>query len=222
MKIVAFTPIRLNSKRLPGKSIIDLNGIPLLNYQLNVVQGMQRRGSIHENYVFCSNLSIREHIQMHLSDVEIAARPVYLDSDNTLGNDIYKEFIKRVPADIYVLYHVTSPLLRLEHYLEGLAAMARPEYDAAMTVQRVQQFAWYKDQPLNYDPMEPPRTQDLEPVFVETSGFFMFSREAFEKHGRTGSCPHRVEVDSAAAIDIDNQHELDLCAFILKGGYRLI
>ena len=49
-----------------------------------------------------------------------------------------------------------------------------------------------------------PRTQDIEPVFVETSGFYVFEREVLIKHGRRiGDKPKMVEVSREESIDID-------------------
>ncbi len=48
------------------------------------------------------------------------------------------------------------------------------------------------------------RTQDLEPVYVETSGFYVYSRdEIMERARRIGDNPLIVEITAAEAIDID-------------------
>lgn len=49
----------------------------------------------------------------------------------------------------------------------------------------------------------------MEPVFVETSAFFIFSRELWENHGRRiGFNPFIQEVDEIESVDIDTMEDL--------------
>lgn len=63
-----------------------------------------------------------------------------------------------------------------------------------------------------------PRTQDLEPVWIETSGFFIFKKEIFMEHGRRiGFQTYIQEVSEKEAIDIDTKQDYDLaCMFADK------
>ena len=73
----------------------------------------------------------------------------------------------------------------------------------------MQTFAWYKGEPINYDLTEVPRTQDMEPVFIETSAFFIFKRELWMNYGRRiGFHPYIQEVDEMEAVDIDTMDDL--------------
>ena len=77
-------------------------------------------------------------------------------------------------------------------------------YDSAFTAKREQTFAWYKGEPINYNLMEVPRTQDIEPVFIETSAFFIFKKELWTQFGRRiGFRPYIQEVGLIEAVDID-------------------
>ena len=58
----------------------------------------------------------------------------------------------------------------------------------------------------------------MEPVFAETSGFFVFTRELWEKHRRRiGFRPYMVEVNDIEAVDIDTQEDFDLARMIAGG-----
>ena len=82
-------------------------------------------------------------------------------------------------------------------------------YDSAFTARRMQTFSWYKGEPINYKPEQVPRTQDIEPVFVETSAFFIFRKELWTKYGRRiGFHPYIQEVDEIEAVDIDTMEDL--------------
>lgn len=106
MKIVAFIPVRLNSKRVVGKNLKLLGGKPLMCHILDTLIEVKK---IDEIYVYCSQERIVEYLP---SGVKFLKRPVSLDQDNTLGKDIYDEFVKTVDADIYILAHTTSPFMK--------------------------------------------------------------------------------------------------------------
>ena len=55
MKIVAFSPIRLNSKRVKGKNLKMIGGKPML---CHIFETLKNVNEIHEIYAFCSNEEI--------------------------------------------------------------------------------------------------------------------------------------------------------------------
>ena len=100
--------------------------------------------------------------------------------------------------------HSTAPFITSASISRGLSPVLGGEYDSAFSVERIQTFAWCHGEPINYYLNDVPRTQDIEPVFVETSGFYVFEREVLIKHGRRiGDKPKMVEVSREESIDID-------------------
>jgi len=58
--------------------------------------------------------------------------------------------------------------------------------------------------PINHDPHEVGRTQDMEPVYEDNCAIYMYTEDTFEKTGhRIGTKPLLFEVDKIEAIDID-------------------
>ena len=111
--------------------------------------------------------------------VKFLRRDPYLDGDNVKGSEIYSAFLKEIIADIYILAHATSPFITASSLRNSLLKVQSKKYDSAFTVKKVQNFVWYKGTPLNYDLEDVPRTQDLEPIWIETSAFFIFERDLF-------------------------------------------
>jgi CMP-N-acetylneuraminic acid synthetase len=68
---------------------------------------------------------------------------------------------------------------------------------------------WQDGSPVNHNPTELLRTQDLPPVFEENSNFFIFSKTSFEEAGkkRIGLKPKMFEVNKIEAVDIDNPED---------------
>ena len=71
--------------------------------------------------------------------------------------------------------------------------------------------------PLNYDLKEIPRTQTIEPVYEETSAFFMFKRDVWKvHHQRIGSNPYFALVDEIEGVDIDWPEDFEFAEKIIE------
>lgn len=210
MKKVAFVPIRLNSQRVEGKNLRLLGGRPLMTYLLGSLVAAK---NIDKVYVYCSNPAICEHLP---EGVEFLQRDERLDSNTTLGEEIYDAFTAQVEADVYILAHATSPFIRTATIEDAVARVESGEYDSAFSAERVQTFAWWEGKPLNYTLEHIPRTQDLEPVYVETSAFFIFRKEVWRTlHRRIGERPYTAVTDRIESMDIDNPDDFLLAEAIV-------
>ena len=174
MKTVALVPIKLNSQRLPHKNILPIAGHPLC---WHLCHSLINAKGIDEVYVYCSDEAVTEYLP---EGVIFKKRDKRLDGDLIKGFDIYRSFINEVDADVYVLAHTTSPFIKVASIENALSHILCGENDSAFSAERIQTFAWYKGKPINYDLNDVPRTQDMEPIWVETSAFFMFKKEILE------------------------------------------
>lgn len=212
MKTVAFIPIKLNSQRLPHKNTLPIAGHPLCWHIANTM--LQVLG-IDIVYVYCSNEAVMEYMPR---GVVFKKRDKRLDGDLVKGFEIYRDFIKEVDADIYVLAHTTSPFIKTSSVENALSHILCGENDSAFSAERIQTFAWYQGKPINYDLSDVPRTQDMEPIWVETSGFFMFRKEIFTTYNRRiGFHPYIQEVSDLEAIDIDEKRDYELACRLAEG-----
>ena len=205
MKTVAFIPIKLNSQRLANKNILPIGGHPLC---WHVAETLTNARGIDEVYVYCSDEDVMNYLP---EGVIFKKRSRELDGDMVKGFEIYESFISEVDADIYVLAHTTSPFLKVESVENALAHILTGENDSAFSAERIQTFAWYKGSPINYELDDVPRTQDMEPIWIETSAFFMFKKEIFtEYRRRIGFKPYVQEVSGIEAVDIDEKKDYEL------------
>lgn len=210
MKKVAFVPIRLNSQRVEGKNLRELGGRPLMTYLLRSLVAAK---NIDKVYVYCSNPAICAYLP---EGVEFLRRDERLDSNTTLGEEIYDAFTAEVDADIYILAHATSPFIRTATIEDAVARVESGEYDSAFSAERVQTFAWWEGKPLNYSLEHIPRTQDLVPIYVETSAFFVFQKGVWRTlHRRIGERPYTAVTDRIESMDIDNPDDFLLAEAIV-------
>jgi CMP-N-acetylneuraminic acid synthetase len=83
-------------------------------------------------------------------------------------------------------------------------------------LQKYKNFCGYRGKPLNFDAENIPRSQDIEPIYRETSGVYVFTKSVFEQyHRRIGSSPYIHEVTYKEAIDINTPEDFKLAEAML-------
>lgn len=210
-KTVAFIPIKLNNQRLPNKNILPIGGKPACSY---IFDTLKDANGIDEKYVFCSDEKILPYIPQGL---KFFKRDQWLDGFEVKGLQIIENFVNTVDADIYVLTHVTSPFLKTRSIEIALDKVKNEGYDSAFTVEKMQNYCWYQGKPVNYDLQDIVTTQNLEPVYQETGGFFIFRKEVFVKHHRRiGLNPYMHVLDTFEGVDIDTKEDYDFAQAVAK------
>lgn len=167
--------------------------------------------TIDEKYVYCSDDSIKAYIEPYENKgLKFLKRDSYLDGFKVKGLEIIDRFVKDVDADIYVLTHVTQPFTKPESIKKALEKVVSGEYDSAFSAVLLQDYMWMNGKPLNYDMKNIVRTQDLEPIYMETGAFFIFKKEVFTELGqRIGNKPYIYEIDQFEAVDIDTAEDFE-------------
>ena len=213
-KVVSMIPIKLNSERVKNKNIRRFfDEKPLVSFISEAIIGSSY---IDEAYVYCSDEKIKKYIP---AGIRFLQRPDFLDGNAYNCNDIIREFMKVVDSDIYSVNHTTAPFTlsnSIDKCIEAVGGSS--EYDSASLVKKLQTFFWTEEgKAMNFNPQQFPRTQDLKPIYTETSGAHVFTREVFQKYDRrVGICPCLIEVSEIESLDIDTEEEMTIALAIYK------
>ena len=133
-----------------------------------------------------------------------------------MGSQIFESFMKEVDADIYLYAHATAPYIKIETINECINAVKSGQYDSAFCAEKIQDYLWENGKPLNFDASNLPRSQDINPIYRETSGVYAFAKEVFLKmHRRIGITPFIKEVTLREAVDINNPEDFILAEKML-------
>ena len=210
-KIVAIMPIKLNNERLPGKNTKLLGEKPLLTYAL---EALIATNLLEDIYVYCSSEEIVDYLPVGVSFLK---RPDYLDCSSSNFTQIFETFMGVIDADIYVYAHATAPFLKAETILECISEVALENYDSSFSAIKIQDYFWEDGKPLNFDAANLPRSQDLKPIYRETSGIYVFTKEVFRNlRRRIGEKPYIKEVNFKESIDINNPEDFELAKTLLN------
>lgn len=210
MKIIAFMPIKLHNERCPGKNTRLLGDKPLLAYEL---ENLQKTGLCDDINVYCSSEDVIPFIP---AGVNFVKRPEFLDLPTSNFTQLAEEFIKTHDADIYILLHATAPFITVNTMKECVEAVISGEYDSAFCARKIQTFLWQNNKPLNFDASNLPRTQDLTPVYEETSGIYVFKKSVFTTlRRRIGEKPFIKVVSMKESVDIDEEKDFSIAKSVL-------
>lgn len=214
--IIAFVPMKGHSERLPGKNTRAIGGKPLCFWILETLSRSTRVGRIVVN---TDSEEIARITTAHF-DVTIHERPADLCGDFVSVNLLIAHDMSLLPdADCFLQTHATNPLLRAETVDRILTTWlaAELEHDSVFTVTRhAARFYDRHLRPINHDPKELRRTQDLDPLFEENSNLYAFTRASFQRtSARIGATPLMVEIDPREALDIDELAEWELAEWML-------
>lgn len=211
-KVVGMIPIKLNNERIPGKNLKRFfDGKPLITFVQETMLGAM---SLDNVYLYCSNESVKEYL---CDKIILLKRPEFLDENGINCNDIIREFIKEIDADIYVVSHATAPFTKSESVDICVEKVLSGQYDSAFLARRLQEFLWSNGKPINFDVQHFPRTQDLDPVYSEAPGAYVFTKESFLIHDRrVGEKIYIHEISEIESRDIDYIENFEIANAIYK------
>ena len=207
-QVVALVPMRHVSERVPDKNFRLLAGKPLYAY---ILETLQACAQVDRIVVDTDSPTISEGIEADYPKILLLERPKHLRGGDVPMNEVLLHDVSQVPASFYLQTHSTNPLLKAATISLALERFftAYPEYNSLFSVTRLQARLWSAGtEPINHDPAELIRTQDLAPVFLENSCLYIFERESFLKRkNRIGDNPLRFEIEADEAIDIDRESD---------------
>lgn len=219
MKVTLLLPMKGNSERVPNKNLKLFNGKPLFH---NIIDELIKSKYINKIIINTdSDLIAESAINTFQDFVSIHKRPKNIQGDFVSMNKIIEYDLNNSDSDIYIQTHSTSPLLTvksLDAAIEKMISKSK-DFDSIFSVTKIQTRFYDKNgNPFNHDPKELIRTQDLEPLFEENSGFYIFTKESFKNadHKRIGLRPLMFEIDKIEAIDIDEPSDFIIAETLHK------
>ncbi len=215
MKLNAFVPLKGHSARVPGKNMRPFAGAPLFH---TIVRTLQQAERVERIYVDTDDDEIAASAEA-LDGVTVLRRNPDLVGDEVSMNLLIGDFLANHPDEHLLQTHSTNPLLTAATVDD---AVGRYFADVAATslfaVTRIQARLYFGDlTPVNHDPSELIPTQDLPPVYLENSNFYVFSRAGFlEGCARITSRALLYEMDPVEAVDIDEEHDFRMAELLYE------
>lgn len=217
LRLAALVPMRHRSERVPEKNFRPLAGRPLYAYILDTLMAV---AEIDVVAVDSDSPVILEGVAQSYPQVVLIERPDRLRGGHVPMNEVLLHDVSQVEAQHYLQTHSTNPLLQaatitraITAYFEGL-----PDHDSLFSVTALHTRLWMPDgQPLNHDPQDLIRTQDLPPIYEENSCLYLFSRQGLiERKNRLGAHPLLFPIDRPESWDIDEPLDFEIVEHLIR------
>ena len=201
--IVALLPLKAHSERIPGKNFRPLAGKPLVRWILDTLLEIDAISKIVINTdagELLNDIGVTRSKRVIIRD-----RKSELCGDMVSMNLILEDDIAAVEADIYLMTHTTNPLISAATVCHAICRFDESsEVDSLFSVNKIQTRFYRQDcSPVNHDPDDLIRTQDLEPWFEENSCLYLFTRDSFAAtHARIGRKPMKFETPPLESVAV--------------------
>lgn len=203
--LVALFPMKKNSVRVVNKNFKDFCGKPLFYW---ILEKLLKESRINKVIINTDGAAILENFEIiKHPKIILRNRKKEICGDDISMNKIIADDINSVKSDLYFMTHTTNPLLRAETISEAIDKFYKLEdKDSLFSVNKIQtRFYDQFTNPVNHDPNNLIKTQDLPPLYEENSNFYIFSENSFlTTNSRIGRKPFMFITEPFESVDIDN------------------
>ena len=217
LKSIAIIPARGGSKRLPGKNIRLLNGLPLIMHSINYAK---TNSDIIDNIYVSTNDSEIKRIALD-EGIEVIDRPLGISGDEATTLSALKHVLENIEDKIekVILLQPTNPLRPKTLLNDAFQVFERGDYDSLMTVseshQKLGRIEDEKFVPYNYKMGQ--RSQDLEPLYFENGLLYIIKASLVLEGILLGKKNFPFIVNHPfSTVDIDYEDDLDYAEFLIK------
>lgn len=222
MKI--FTIIKEDSKRIPNKNFVDVNGHPLWWHLLSELDGLDVTVNTD------SQKFIKQLQESNLKSVRVIKRhQKHIDWENDKSidsspvEDMLFDFCETLDkSEIVVLTHITSPFLKKQTIFDAVDILKNDQNSKSIhSVHKIQDFVWVKKEnetsPVNFQIDRVQQTQDLAPIFVSKGAFFIAKAEdILDQRKRLPEPLIFFSLDHVQSVEIDNYEDLDFAKLLIE------
>lgn len=218
MKITALVPIKQHSTRLHNKNFLDFCGQPLYRVILDKLHEVE---AVDKIIINTDSAELAEDCRWRYPKAVLLERPEHLLGDSITMNSLIGHDIAYSENEHFLQTHCTNPLLSVETIERAISTYFShlQKHDSLFSVEAVQKRGYLVNgSPINHrnDVLLP--TQELEPICMENSNLFLFSRTSFMRanNSRVGLTPYLFPMSYTEGIDIDYAEDFELAQLIYR------
>lgn len=219
--ILAIIPARGDSKRIPRKNVLPVQGKPLVAYS---IQDALHSKQVNRVVVSTDNKEIEEVSKKF--GAEVVVRPAMLSDDTASSESALLHVLDTLEKkegyvpDLVVFLQCTSPV-RMEGDIDrAIETLKNNKLDSLFSACRNDKFIWRMGpsgpMSLNYDYKNRKREQDVPLEYRENGSIYVFSPKLLRDHNnRLGGRIGVHEMDFWSSFQVDTVEDLELIEWIL-------
>ncbi len=201
------------------RDTLKLGGRALINY---TIEAAAKVDDIDDVVVYASNSRILDFVEDR-SKCKLVLRNASLDAQDVSIESIIRCFFDDSDAETVVLLHPKNPFLQPKTIATCLEKVNGKDFDSALVVTIARKFAWFRGRRLNCSlDVATPSLSDVEPVLLETSSVYVFTREVFSQTGRRiGLNPYVHEIGHFEGFELDLPEDYEVAELIVNSGFEI-
>ncbi len=217
MHIVAVVVARGGSQRVPGKALRPFGDSTLIGHKIDE---LRKCALIDEVVVGSDDFDILREAEAHGATAK-RRDEFHCDESVCPANEMIRDMVDMVGADVIVWAHPTNPLVEAETYDAAVREFLQrgSRYDSLCSVSAVRRHAWEYDatagdwMPHNFDPNARvhPSARELPATLYQNGAIFIQPRDQMLANRYFyGAAPRLFEIDPPEDLDIDTEEDLHL------------
>jgi len=224
---LAIVPARGGSKRIPGKNLALLRGVPLIDYTLRAAQRARRLEAV---VVSTDDETIATHARKHHATVP-ALRPAEISADDSPVVQALQhalaahERAASAAVTAVVLLQPTSPLRTASDIDRAIELFEQSGADSLTSVCLANEHPYYAWRPrerwieplFTYDEMQMDRSR-LPPLYFENGAIYVTKRKNLVRGDLYGRRVAGYVMDELRSLDVDTPRDLAWAEFLLERG----
>jgi CMP-N-acetylneuraminic acid synthetase len=213
--ITALVAVKGESERVPKKNIRKFSNSSLLEIKLQ-----QLKSSNVFSEILVSSESDEVLSKVLPFDVNTHKRDPHYSTSQVPMSEVYEYLANQVKTDYIAWIPVTSPLVNEKIYKDAVdtfLTMDHEKYDSLLSVNEVQDYLYYNEEPINFTRDPWLRSQDLTGVCAINFAINIISKENMIKNRATmGENPMFYYIPKKHAIDIDYMEDFIFAELLFK------
>lgn len=207
-RVVAFIPVRGESRAIPLKNIKEFCGKPLVHWS---IESLANAVSVDKIIIATDSDQIKESVeQLNISKTEIYSREAENAKDTSSTESVMLEYIEKTSLKedtIFILVQATSPFTQTKDFELALKQYKENGSDSMLTCCNVKRFFWNPDgTPKNYDYNQRPRRQDFSGTLMETGAFYINTVKNIKKsQNRLSGKIGIYEMPEYTGVELDSE-----------------
>lgn len=211
-----------NSERVPSKNTRPFAGSSLLEIKILQAKRLEGKGLIDGVVVNTNDSVVMEIAKKY--NCEIIVRDDYYCTNEISANELHEHLGRTFTADIAMFTNTTSPLVSdktLEKAIkEYWEKVENGPFKSLNTCHIIKEFLWLNGKPINYDPDNKPRSQDLPEILsLDSATDIIECSQMIKDRSFVSSNPFLFVVDDIEGKEVDWQNDFDICEMLYKKIY---
>ena len=214
MKFKALVAVRSGSMRVQNKNLRPFCHSNLIKIKLEQLKRVPELDGIVLNSNDDTMLAIGKE-----AGVETVKRDPYYASNSVVMSEVFVNMAENIDTDIIVYANVTNPLLQDDTLRNAIKFYKehKDEYDSVNSAHAIKEFMWLDGKPINYDPANQPRSQDLPNIMCPNAAFNILPKEVMIRDRNiVARKPYMFPIDYFEATDIDNMIDFEIAEFLYQ------